>query len=600
MKKRLLFLLAVMFTITVVHAEDIQENVYEIPKTSAEITVDGLMDEDFWDEASWYELYKRDDGDGIDWPDSDLSAQYKMLWHEDHGFYVFVRVTDNVRIDRNDVIDANPDETVEAWHADLVEVNIRPTGTRPGYDPDDPDLCRYDENTFQFRFNYFNFFGGGRPGLSWGAGDNFWAGDNVYFEFIDTADGYDAEIHIPYTHFEAQEDFVLAEHIALDIVVSDVDHLILDDQDGRAVVFNNIYNHNNWNEPCWWGLGVLLDFPADDDDDDQDHYQEKSYDINQVFGDITVDGYMDEDFWASAPWEDLVKVFDEEEEEEWDDADLSGRFKMVWHEDHGFYVFIEVMDDILIDRNDVIDANPDETVEAWHADMVEVNIRPHGRRPGYDPDDPDVCRYDEHTFQFRFNYYNFFGGGRPGLDWGGGVNFWGGENVYFEFVETADGYNIEIHIPYTHFEAQDGFELAEQIALEIQIADRDHLIIEDQNGKVIVFNNSIYPGQNWNEPCWWGKGILVESDDDVSVEPINTAEKIKVFPNPASNQLSVANIQNNQSLKVVDLLGNTLFIKALDKNQGEITLDISQLKSGVYFLLICGESAAQSFKFIKH
>ncbi|TVR38513.1 MAG: hypothetical protein EA394_10765, partial [Bacteroidia bacterium] len=147
-----------------------------------------------------------------------------------------------------------------------------------------------------------------------------------------------------------------------------------------------------------------------------DHFEERTYEITKVTSDITVDGVMDEDFWADIPWADLVKVVDEGEEE-WDDADLSARFKMAWHEENGFYVFVEVMDDILIDRNDVIDANPDDDVEAWHADLVEVHIRPQGRRPGYDPDDPDLCRYDEHTFQFRFNYYNFFGGGRPGLGW---------------------------------------------------------------------------------------------------------------------------------------------------------------------------------------
>ncbi|TVR40349.1 MAG: T9SS C-terminal target domain-containing protein, partial [Bacteroidia bacterium] len=449
-------------------------------------------------------------------------------------------------------------------------------------------------------FNYYNFFGGGRPGLGWDSGVNFWDGDNVYFEFAETADGYNLEIHIPYTHFEAQDGFELSEEIALEIQVADVDALLIEDQAGKTVVFNNtIYPGSNWNEPCWWGLGVLLDFPADDDDDDQDQWQEKSYEINQVFDEITVDGYMDEDFWASAPWEDLVKIVDEDEEE-WDDADLSGRFKMVWHEDHGFYVFVEVMDDILIDRNDVIDANPDEDVDAWHADMVEVNIRPQGRRPGYDPDDPDLCRYDEHTFQFRFNYYNFFGGGRPGLGWDSGVNFWDGDNVYFEFAETADGYNLEIHIPYTHFEAQDGFELADEIALELQVIDKDHLIIEDQNGRTLGFNNTIHPGQNWNEPCWWGKGVLVESDEDVSVEPIDTAEKIKVYPNPASDQLYVANIENAESLRVIDLLGNTLLIETLDNNQGDVTLDISQLKSGVYFLLTSGAGTTQTIKFIKH
>ncbi|WP_271783762.1 carbohydrate-binding protein [Aquimarina algiphila] len=70
--------------------------------------------------------------------------------------------------------------------------------------------------------------------------------------------------------------------------------------------------------------------------------------------------------------------------------------------------------------------------------------------------------------------------------------------------------------------------------------------------------------------------------------------KIKVFPNPAKDFITISGVNSGESIIVYDLFGNTLK-KQVSKNQEE-SLDVSKLKPGLYIVTIPGKDRVQFIK----
>lgn len=81
-----------------------------------------------------------------------------------------------------------------------------------------------------------------------------------------------------------------------------------------------------------------------------------------------------------------------------------------------------------------------------------------------------------------------------------------------------------------------------------------------------------------------------ESDNDFSWT---------VYPNPAQNMLYISHSETIVKVEITDVNGK--FIKRIDFNPFSDTqsIDISELKSGVYYLKPTGTEAIQSFRFVK-
>ena len=72
--------------------------------------------------------------------------------------------------------------------------------------------------------------------------------------------------------------------------------------------------------------------------------------------------------------------------------------------------------------------------------------------------------------------------------------------------------------------------------------------------------------------------------------------EIQIFPNPASGYLQLSSVENISSLEVFNLLGQR-FITV--KNPASSTLDISNLKPGIYLIKIRQTESEMSFRFVK-
>ena len=71
----------------------------------------------------------------------------------------------------------------------------------------------------------------------------------------------------------------------------------------------------------------------------------------------------------------------------------------------------------------------------------------------------------------------------------------------------------------------------------------------------------------------------------------NLESSIKIYPNPASSFITISNIErltglNSGQIAIVDIIGNTLLTQTIEVGTSEATIDLSNMKSGVYFIVI--------------
>ena len=75
----------------------------------------------------------------------------------------------------------------------------------------------------------------------------------------------------------------------------------------------------------------------------------------------------------------------------------------------------------------------------------------------------------------------------------------------------------------------------------------------------------------------------------------NDFEELSVYPNPASEYITVVNTQNS-TIEIYDILQHRMQIKNQLKESDKTTFNISNLSPGIYFI----KSQDCFFRFIKH
>lgn len=97
------------------------------------------------------------------------------------------------------------------------------------------------------------------------------------------------------------------------------------------------------------------------------------------------------------------------------------------------------------------------------------------------------------------------------------------------------------------------------------------------------------------------KNIKVEEVQDTSSVLLSNSieNKVKVFPNPVSDELHLSEIQDFYLLHIYDQLGRKILQKDLS-NQKTIQLDTKALPQGVYYLYLLGSKEPKSYKLIKN
>jgi len=81
----------------------------------------------------------------------------------------------------------------------------------------------------------------------------------------------------------------------------------------------------------------------------------------------------------------------------------------------------------------------------------------------------------------------------------------------------------------------------------------------------------------------WGNQIGSTWNSSLSMSDFDEAA-ISLYPNPASDFISISGLANEVEIEIYDTLGKKILVKAIGSNQNKI--DVSQLKPGVYLFKI--------------
>jgi predicted alpha-1,6-mannanase (GH76 family) len=100
-------------------------------------------------------------------------------------------------------------------------------------------------------------------------------------------------------------------------------------------------------------------------------------------------------------------------------------------------------------------------------------------------------------------------------------------------------------------------------------------------------------------------GCLSFADIVLDVSITNTIDNslldtpfVKSFPNPATHTLTLVNVPINSAVTILDMSGKTIQYTRHKTATGELNLNVSQLKKGMYFINIQGQTNS-TLKFIK-
>lgn len=329
------------------------------------------------------------------------------------------------------------------------------------------------------------------------------------------------------------------------------------------------------------------------------------YVINKVNDiEITLDGVADEIVWGDplvieetlgSPLEGADGA---QPQPPADEFDYEVKFRALYS-DEGLYFLINVADDVV----DTLNQKPDG--EKWpFVDIIELYFM-FGDGSTM-PDDKtniwDACQYGVFQIPIDLTAPDMTGG--PGACYDGWRNTTTNDGVADSIVSIKtfhdDGYVIEQFIMWDLFQDHNGDPVTPaadlEFTLEVGGMDRDITFIPDDP----VDYSHVYwksTGHVWNWP-WtdYNPGTAVLSADIVSkVADPKTVNGIRVFPNPAVNELNVKG--EVDAVRIYSVLGNEVYNRSLNSNR---TVDITSFEQGVYFISLYKDAQLVSTRmFIK-
>ena len=165
-----------------------------------------------------------------------------------------------------------------------------------------------------------------------------------------------------------------------------------------------------------------------------------------------------------------------------------------------------------------------------------------------------------------------------------------------------DSKNVQFYIngaPAGKITATGNFTLAQNIIWDLWTGPFDYL------GGLAVRNDLKNASQSTMYVDWINTYTLVNTTSAKSTSSkleSTTVEKTIVYPNPATNFLSLAlkSDMNYTSFSIVDLAGKTIVKNKLEAGVVKPNIDISRLKTGQYFLILKGNEDSEEIKFIKN
>jgi len=468
----------------------------------------------------------------------DCSGWFKLAWNED-ALYLFVHVVDDTLVSHEN-----------SWRADCVEIFIDGGNEKAG---------SLDANDVQWRW----VAGEDTLALCYASGDNLRPAE-YYLEWTKNSDGYDMELEVPVAGLEklgASMAIAMAAgtEIGFDLQVTDNDSAAGNDEAFRWWADGG----SDYGLPSNWGT---VNFSGSND----------TLQIPEVAIAPYIDGDLDAE-WTNALVPEITMSVIGGGTPNCPDGgkpDFSTYFRAAWDAD-GFYLFGRVVDDSI--------SLPDPVGNDWQCDCWEIY---------FDGDDSKSSDYtDGNDVQWRFVY------GQDSATQGPSSS-----ECDIEWVQTADGYNVELAIP-TATLADTNITLALNavIGFEVQVSDNDSTTRE---GITKWWNKS---NDSYLNPNLFGTAILsVLNDDKVPEKELASNIKLSAPAILTSNATIKYTVPARSSVKLslYNLAGQevkTLVNEAQSAGVYSVSLDASGLANGVYMarLEACNETSTKKVTVLK-
>ena len=112
-----------------------------------------------------------------------------------------------------------------------------------------------------------------------------------------------------------------------------------------------------------------------------------------------------------------------------------------------------------------------------------------------------------------------------------------------------------------------------------KITETSHTI-KDANEKVVIEVFALYE----NETSSVGVSLFVETENETGIPSIEKTQSINIYPNPANDRLYIEAEVEIEDVVIYDVYGRRL--QSIVNSQQSLSVDLSDLKSGIYFIKI--------------
>lgn len=370
-----------------------------------------------------------------------------------------------------------------------------------------------------------------------------YSGSGIIKSEIATAGGYQMEVKIDFSVLGITPSTL--NPIGLDIHVND------DDDGGNrdAKIMWNDASDLAYTNPSKLGMLVLSD----------ECYNYTTICNNSLS--VVIDGVEDPQWTAQE--DTLIKIIDGAIT---NDADASATYKLMWDATN-LYILANVTDDIKIN----------DSPNSWDDDGIEIFIDgDNDKNSVYDADDRQyIIRWNDNTvYEYGFNV-----GTNP-------------SGVIFAQTNTPNGYVIEGSISWVTLGITPS--LLTLVGFDIQLNDDD-------------LGGGLDGRRSWNalvSPSANASLMGVASLDSLPCNNTTNSSvvnlnKLKIYPNPTTNDLTVTSGSIIDKIEIYNLLGE--IIKSIESINGLTkTIDVSQLSKGTYFIKAYQSNDIQTKEIIKN
>jgi hypothetical protein len=160
-------------------------------------------------------------------------------------------------------------------------------------------------------------------------------------------------------------------------------------------------------------------------------------------------------------------------------------------------------------------------------------------------------------------------------------------------MNITGGYTVEMAIPWSNF----GVTPANNLIVGFDIGNDD----DDTGGgrqHQKVWNGTI---NNYNNPSGFGDLVISTTTKDAEEQQVSEPmNEVSYMPNPVNDILQIVfNGNTFRGLVVMDVSGKMYIKKDISLNASEFEVDLSELKSGMYFIRLYDDTKTQIVKVFK-